>query len=354
MESKVKNYWIARRFIPSIKPTKAGALFLIFVVVFGTLIWDVRADTGLQRRRKQGSGTGTTISDVTLLLPLVPSKPTLPVRYKLEAYNGCFRWTSMNTEIVRVEPIPNPTNAKCSTSAWVEVVDHSLTQRSSTWIVAHDINVGVELRCEVFLDFIDKIEILTTTQVIYKEHSELIEVLAYDSQKNTFSTVEGLHFRWEIEQSSAILKTVAFKDSNLEISSSIRTLELEGKQSNAILVEGVELGKVKLSAKLIEEYYDKKQVTSLVHLIVMESMYLDPSQTIWIAPGTDVQYVLNSQGRDKVPTRVDLRVRKFLWKLTDLQPAYCSQLEDYWLVEAKELGKTTLSITHPQDRKSVV
>ncbi len=41
---------------------------------------------------------------------------------------------------------------------------------------------GIELRCEVFVDFIDKIDISTTTQVIYKEHSELITIIAYDSQ----------------------------------------------------------------------------------------------------------------------------------------------------------------------------
>jgi hypothetical protein len=59
---------------------------LIFFLLF------VLYNANGQRHRVGGAAsTATTISDVTLLLPLVP-KHLVPIRYKLEAYNGCFRW----------------------------------------------------------------------------------------------------------------------------------------------------------------------------------------------------------------------------------------------------------------------
>ncbi len=68
-------------------------------------------------------------------------------------------------------------------------------------------------------------------------------------------------------------------------------------------MEGVELGKVTLNALLTEPFYlEKRRIASSVPLTVMENMYLEPSNTMWITPGTEVQYHLNSHGRDKTPT----------------------------------------------------
>jgi hypothetical protein len=78
---------------------------------------------------------------------------------------------------------------------------------------------------------------------------------------NVFSSVQGLQFDWHInteepkDSSLTILKTVAFKDSSIDIDDQLLQLEQQGYQTSSILVQGVEVGKVMVTAKLLEAEY---------------------------------------------------------------------------------------------------
>ena len=67
-------------------------------------------------------------------------------------------------------------NGKCSQAAQITAQAASLRLRSSTWIVAEEIVSQRQLRCEVFVDDIQNIEILTTTRIIYREDKEVLEI----------------------------------------------------------------------------------------------------------------------------------------------------------------------------------
>jgi hypothetical protein len=56
--------------------------------------------------------------------------------------------------------------------------------RVSTFVLAEDQISGRVLRCEVFVDSIDRIEILTTTRSMYKEEDEVLQVQAFDAEGN--------------------------------------------------------------------------------------------------------------------------------------------------------------------------
>lgn len=113
---------------------------------------------------------------------------------------------------------------------------------------------GRVLRCEVFVDIIDKIRMQTTTRTVYKDHVEmlsmeatdpegmhrdlLIQVLASINPKaiildyllgNTFNTLRGVEFEWTIKHNSSqsVLQFVPFKGSQMEMTSLLLDMEQE-------------------------------------------------------------------------------------------------------------------------------
>jgi hypothetical protein len=76
---------------------------------------------------------------------------------------------------------------------------------------------GRKIRCEVFVDLISRIDVFTTTKVMYKSEKEVLEVLAFDSQGNKFTTASGLSFQWTVlphaqfADSHAALQLIPFR-----------------------------------------------------------------------------------------------------------------------------------------------
>ena len=56
------------------------------------------------------------------------------------------------------------------------------------------------LRCESRVAQIHRIEILTKLRTIEVGDIEILEVIGYDEEGNSFSTLEGLRFEWTIRQ----------------------------------------------------------------------------------------------------------------------------------------------------------
>lgn len=116
------------------------------------------------------------------------------------------------------------------------VSPEATVERQSTWIEAEDTRSGRVLRCEVFVDKIAHIEVLTTSKKFYRSDLELLKVQAFDSEGNLFSSVEGLQFRWSIRAEDAapgskatphvsVLRFVPFRDANVEVSSTVLAME---------------------------------------------------------------------------------------------------------------------------------
>jgi len=63
--------------------------------------------------------------------------------------------------------------------------------RKSAWVFATEITSKERLECEVFIDLIHRLEILTSTRVINVGDTVSLEVQAFDVHDNVFSSLEG-------------------------------------------------------------------------------------------------------------------------------------------------------------------
>lgn len=95
----------------------------------------------------------------------------------------------------------------------------------------YNLVTGRILRCEVFVDRIDSLSVHTTTKSVYREEHEMLEILAFDAEGNTFSTLRGVEFVWSVsnEEGSGkardILQIVPFRGSQQEVDPVIAQME---------------------------------------------------------------------------------------------------------------------------------
>ena len=118
------------------------------------------------------------------------------------------------------------------------------------------------LRCEVFVDQIKSFAVVVRTHSLYKEEEETLELEAQNSHGDTFSSLEGLHFQWELvpeemdySASTSVLQIVPWQDSNLDIHEIFKSMERQGLQTSKILVRGTQTGKTTVVARLIDPGY---------------------------------------------------------------------------------------------------
>lgn len=118
------------------------------------------------------------ISAVTALLPS-------GARLRLEATGGCFRWSSQRPDLVAVEPAPEaaacrdacrPLAEGCEAAVELQAVG-SVAQVERTLVAARDA-AGPELRCEVYVAPIERIEVETSVRRIYVDDVETLAVKA--------------------------------------------------------------------------------------------------------------------------------------------------------------------------------
>lgn len=152
--------------------------------------------------------------------------------FTITAEGGCVNWTSLDTTVVRVTPNYEPGN--CSRSAVVESVATG-SKRRSTAVVANS-SSGGSLKCDVFVDSIHNISILTTTRTIYVGSSlEALSVQGRDSENNLFTSLSGLSVQWTIDTDH--LGRVEPEDAQLAIS------EMSGHVSGSVIVKGTHVGR---------------------------------------------------------------------------------------------------------------
>lgn len=227
----------------------------------------------------------------------------------------CFVWSSSRPDIVSITPIyqtrertdsdgsPN----ECSSKAIVSAVSKH-AQRYTSIILAKETKTDKLIRCDVIVDKINSIRIKHTTTHLYLEDSpESFTVEALDDEGNTFSSIDGLPFEYNIINdldsetqnltsaqdkldSRNILRLSKFIESEYAVSDSIRSLERIGLSGHQILIEGLKTGMANVQAKLIDSNYKETMKTPLVRLLVVANILLEPSYTVYLLQGSTVKY----------------------------------------------------------------
>ncbi|OHS95168.1 hypothetical protein TRFO_10655 [Tritrichomonas foetus] len=215
------------------------------------------------------------ISHLNALLQFKDPKSSQSPHFTISAEGCCVNWASLNDEIIKVTP--NYESNSCSRSALVEVVATG-PKRKSTTIIAEN-NIGQTLKCNIFVDSVASISILTTTRSIYVESSlETLFLQALDSEKNVFTSLEGTDIKWKID--STHLREIASNEAKVSSNSP--------KSSASLIVQGTQIGQTWASA-----IFDGSLVAE-VKLLVVEPIALFPSPAIRVLPFSHIPFQLCS------------------------------------------------------------
>jgi hypothetical protein len=167
-----------------------------------------------------------------------------------------------------------------------------------------------------------------------------------------FSSLEGLEYEWSIRAdteataSSAVaqvLKMVRFRESSIEVGETLLRLEDEGKQSSLVLVQGLNTGRARVSSRLtkyLNPFLAAPVPTAQVTIAVREPLLLAPSTTIWVLPGTQIQYTLMSYAKETLKPLDPSTAGLYLWTTSQNSVAEVSQ---QGLVTAKQVGMTRVT-----------
>ncbi|KAL8184556.1 UNVERIFIED_CONTAM: hypothetical protein K2H54_020351, partial [Gekko kuhli] len=303
-----------------------------------------------------GPGGAYKLNVPKVLLPFSRDKR---VPFVLGAEGGCYSWDSTRHDTVTIEPVYE-NGTTCSRRALLTTCSTQATKLASV-VMAEEIVTGHLLRCDVIVDLIDHVEIISRTREIYVEDSPLeLSVRALDAEGNTFSSLEGMEFEWSIAKDDEM--------ENLELSSKIRILkyseaeysppdyivemEREEKQGDRILVSGIKTGAAVIKVRIQEPSY-KKVAAAMVRLLVLENIFLMPSYDVSLLVGAYIRYKIGKVVQGKI-TEAELPLEHYELQLrdeakapggSDLLPV--AELDvDTATVTAMQLGQVNLVFVH--------
>ncbi|XP_046395888.1 nuclear pore membrane glycoprotein 210 [Ischnura elegans] len=284
------------------------------------------------------TGAITDASKLNVPRVLLPLFSQLSTNFTLEVTEGgCYKWATSRPDVVSLSPLDVDQRLGCSSVAIVRSASAqdggaALTGRATAIVLAEEVHSGLVLRCDVIVDAIHSLSIVTTTRELFVEEApEAFEVRAYDDQGNEFSTLEGVAFEWSIggqkrEKASgggpeetaggSVLRFITYRDSPYEAPHGVELLESRGLRANTVLLEGMKTGSAKVSVRLPRQQGSAirgglpASVASApsvppveVTLVVVANLLIDPPD-IYVMPGCTIHYrVLQmKQGRlEEIP-----------------------------------------------------
>ncbi|XP_036613323.1 nuclear pore membrane glycoprotein 210-like [Trichosurus vulpecula] len=292
-----------------------------------------------------------------VLLPFGREPGRVP--FLLEAQRGCYTWHSSHHDAVTVEPLYE-NSTLCSQRA-VLIAESTQPIRLSSVILAREIVTDHELRCDVKVDVIDSIEIVSRTRELYVDDSPLeLMVRALDAEGNTFSSLAGMMFEWSIAKDddservelSSKIRILKYSEAEYTPPKYIAEMEKAGKQGDMILVSGVRTGAAVIKVRIHEPFY-KKVSAALIRLLVLENIFLIPSHDIYLLVGAYIKYRVAKIVQGKM-TEVDFPLEHYELELQDHKVALSSSVlnevasldEKTATVTALQLGQANLVFVH--------
>uniref|UniRef100_H9GI75 BIG2 domain-containing protein n=1 Tax=Anolis carolinensis TaxID=28377 RepID=H9GI75_ANOCA len=191
-------------------------------------------------------------------------------------------------------------------------------------IIAEEVVTGHLLRCDVIVDLIDRVEIISRTREIYVEDSPLeLSVRALDAEGNTFSSLEGMEFEWSVAKDedevdnwelSSKIRVLKYSEAEYSPPDYVIEMEREEKQGDRTLVSGIKTGAAVVKVRIQEPIY-KKVAAAFVRLLVLENIFLMPSHDVYLLVGAYIKYKVGKIVQGKI-TEVDLPLEHYeleLW-----------------------------------------
>ncbi|XP_064226477.1 nuclear pore membrane glycoprotein 210-like isoform X9 [Aotus nancymaae] len=288
----------------------------------------------------------------------VPTKVNfnLHISYSEEFCSGRH---STHHDAVTVEPLYE-NGTLCSQKA-VLIAESTQPIRLSSIILAREIVTDYELRCDVKIDVIKRIEIVSRARELYVGDSPLeLMVRALDAEGNTFSSLAGMMFEWSIaqdnksarEELSSKIRILKYSEAEYSPPVYITKMEKEEKQGDMILVSGIRTGTAVVKVQIHEPFY-KKVAAALIRLLVLEYIFLIPSHDIYLLVGAYIKYQVAKMVQGRM-TEVKFPLEHYTLELQDHRVAFngshpkkVALLDDKTaMVTALQLGQTNLVFVH--------
>nr|KAF6316354.1 nucleoporin 210 like [Pipistrellus kuhlii] len=285
-----------------------------------------------------------------VLLPFSREAGRAP--FLLEAQRGCYTWHSTHPDVVTVEPLYE-NDILCSQKA-VIFAESTQPIRLSSIILAREIVTDHELRCDVKVDMIDSIEIISRTRELYVDDSPLeLMVRALDAEGNTFSSLAGMMFEWSIAKDnessrgelSHKIRILKYSEAEYSPPAYITEMEKEGKQGDIILVSGIKTGAAIVKVQILEPFY-KKVAAAVIRLLVLENVFLVPSHDIYLLVGTGIRYRVAKMVQGRV-TEMRFPLEHYMLELQNHKVAHnASSSGKVAVLDEKTAAVTAIQLGH--------
>ncbi|XP_031462245.1 nuclear pore membrane glycoprotein 210-like isoform X2 [Phasianus colchicus] len=290
---------------------------------------------------------------------LLPFSREMRVSFVLEAEGGCYSWRSTHDSVVTAEPFYENGSA-CSQKALLSARSTQPTKLSSA-VIAEEHVTGHALRCDVMVDVVNTIEILSRTREIYVEDSPLeLAVRALDVKGNTFSSLSGMAFEWSVAKDEDVdsielsdkIRILKYSEADYSPPNHIVELERAEKQGDRILVSGITTGAAVVRVRIHEPTY-KKVAAAVVRLLVLENIVLIPAHDVHLLVGAFIKYRVAKVVRGKM-TELEFPLEHYELELRDQVAAPggsellpVANLEGRTAaVRAVQLGQSSLVLVH--------
>jgi hypothetical protein len=324
----------------------------------------------------EGDDDELRISHLSLRLPAGASA-------QLDAFpsHECFEWTTTREDLIELS-FPDDGEGgggagRCARS--VTVTAKRVGGAHGAKVIAHA-SGGATLRCDVFLDAVDRISITRTQTKLGVGCERVIGVVARDTSGNTFSSLEGLPFAWSAVaadqqgvassaaaaargggactprsgQACTAVKPLMLQDSKQK--SSARRKAMEGGeeggavlQTDQIVMWAVEAGSVTMSVSLDNTtqpglwLQNGTVKPAAVRVDVVEPLQLDPEEQVMVVEGACFAYQLSKQREcGDQQLAIQMPDNQYSWESADRSVAGVHR--EWGAVTALGLGRTTVTV----------
>jgi hypothetical protein len=238
----------------------------------------------------------TEVDNLNLLLPeLADPARDLPLQL-ITAAGGCYSWTSSAPNVVSASLLEG--RAGCAKQAVVQVV-RAGAYTSSCCITATDTASESVLNIPVRIRKLVKIAIATKSRMMNIREIQKLELFAHDADENTFTSLEGLHFAWRLEQRAQIIESVPLAHAQLYLPLRTReNIEKAGFQSDILVVRALAPGNLRIIATCLEPGYE--HLSDEITLSVHERFELRPGPILRLAAASSYQLFLERPTAERI------------------------------------------------------
>jgi nuclear pore complex protein Nup210 len=119
---------------------------------------------------------------------------------------------------------------------------------------------------------------------------EKLQVFAFDSKNNIFSTTEGLKFEWRVESSQSV-KIVSAREAAYTATKKRDIMEASRLMTDICLVKGHATGIAQVIVSLKEDGYTDVQPAK-IQLYVIEPFLLFPNRPIYVLRQSKLNFII--------------------------------------------------------------